>query len=88
MTQIKQQTNGRVRLILPCLPNGNYLDQNLNVAGSYQQTAGGNRHRALTANTSCVTLTKIRWCVEANFAKEYALQISGSRHMSPQQYLQ
>ena len=88
MDQKKQQTNGRIQLILPCLPRGNFLDINLNIAGSYPQTAGGNRHRARTANTSCVTVTKTRWCVEATFAKEFDLQISGSRSMVPQQYLE
>ena len=89
MDNIRLQTNGRVKLFLPCLPSGSYVDNNLNVAGSYApHTAGGNRHRARTASTSCVTVTKTRWCVEATFAKEYALQISGSRSMVPQQYLE
>ena len=88
MDQRKQQTNGRIQLLLPCLPSGDYLDRNLNIAGSYLQRAGGNRNRARTANTSCVTVTKTRWVVEATFAKEYALQISGSRHMAPQQYFE
>ena len=88
MDQIRQQTNGRVRLFLPCLPHGDYMDRNLNIAGSYPQTAGGNRHQARTANTSCVTVTKTRWTVEATFSKENALKISGSKHMVPQQYLE
>ena len=88
MNQISLQTNGRVKLFLPCLPGGEYRDMNLNTAGSYQLRAGGNRHRARTANTSCVTVTKIRWCVEVTFLKEWGLQISGSRYMVPQQYLE
>ena len=59
-----RQSNGRVRLLLPCLPKGNYLDRNFRIAGSYRIKAGGNRHRSRTANTSCVTVLKTRWCVE------------------------
>ena len=89
MRQIGQQTNGRVRLFLPCLPNGNYVDINLNVAGSYLVRAGGNRHRARTASTSATTVTKTRWVVEVTFGKEAGVtKISGSTHMVPQQYLE
>ena len=88
MSNVRQQSNGRVRLILPCLPTGVYLNRHFQNSGSYGQVlAGGNRHRSRTANTSCVTVLKTRWCVEATFARDYALQISGSRHMVPQQYL-
>ena len=89
MVQIRLQTNSRVRLFLPCLPSGVYLDINLDNAGSYLVRAGGNRHRARTANTSAVSVTKTRWVVEGTFGKEAGvLKISGSLHMVPQQYFE
>ena len=68
------------------MPDENYLDQNFNPAGSYQNRGPNNRHRARTANTSAVTVQKTRWKVESLFGKENALQLMGCRYEMAQQY--
>ena len=81
------RTNGRFRYFIPCFPTDNYRDLNFNIAGQYLNIAGGNRHRARTANTSSTCCTKTRWPVEALFGKESNLNILGSNTKVPQQYL-
>ena len=87
MDRLVQNTNGRFRYFLPCLPDDPYLDTNFNPAGNYLNRAPGNRHRARTANSSAASVTKSRWHVESCFGREYALQIMGVRSEVPQHYL-
>ena len=86
--QIKTQSNGRFHFFLPLTNSDVYLDRNFNRLAAYQNLPPGRRHRARTANSSAVTCTKARWHVECTFAREFDLQITGTRKEIPRQYME